>query len=173
MSGQQAPSAPTGVLPFASEALAGKYLTFRLSGQSHGIAILGVREIIAFQDITPLPGARAYIDGVINLRGRIIPVIDLRLWLSFEAGERSERTCIIVTEIESDGEERIQVGCIVDTVSEVLDITAEQIKEAPKLGSSPNLESILGLAKPEQDGEVVSLLDIHRVVDSLGEPSPS
>lgn len=152
----------------ASETLGGRYLTFVLSSQEYGIGILSVREIIAFQDITPIPGVPGYVEGVINLRGRIIPVIDLGQRLCFESGARSDRTCIIVTEIESDDDGAVQVGCIVDTVSEVMQISAADIEPPPELGPSVDLESILGLAKVGEGGQVISLLDINRVLGSLG-----
>lgn len=152
-----------------SEARAGRYLTFTLSEQDYGIGILSVREIIALQDITPLPGVPDHVEGVINLRGRIIPVIDLRVRLEFEAGGRTERTCIIVTEVMNEDDTMLQVGFIVDAVSEVLNIEGHQIEATPELGPGVNSGSILGLAKLEDCSKVISLLDIHRLVDSVGE----
>lgn len=151
-----------------TDSLEGRYLTFVLSKQEYGIGILSVREIIAFQDITPIPGVPGYVEGVINLRGRIIPVIDLGQRLCFAQGARSDRTCIIVTEIESEDDGAIQVGCIVDTVSEVMQIPGTDIEPAPELGPSVDLDSVLGLAKIGEAGKVISLLDIHRVLGSLG-----
>jgi len=150
------------------DSLAGRYLTFVLSKQEYGIGILSVREIIAFQDITPIPGVPEFVEGVINLRGRIIPVIDLGQRLCFQQGARSDRTCIIVTEIESEDDGVVQVGCIVDNVSEVMQIPGGDIEPAPELGPSVDLDSVLGLAKVGDDGLVISLLDIHRVLGSLG-----
>ncbi|MFT5290369.1 MAG: purine-binding chemotaxis protein CheW [Planctomycetota bacterium] len=149
----------------ANDSVSGRYLTFQLAEQEYGIAILSVREIIAMQDITPVPGVPMYVQGVINLRGRIIPVIDLRLRLCLEAAEQTERNCIIVTEIESEDSGQLQVGCIVDTVSEVMNVDADRIEAPPDLGV--DLSTIMGLAKFEDCGKVISLLDIHRVLDTL------
>lgn len=149
-----------------AEGHAGRYLTFQLASQAYGIAILVVREIIALQEITPVTGCPSYVEGVINLRGRIIPIVDLRVRLQFPRGERTERTCIIVTEVEGD-EEPVQVGCIVDTVSEVLDIEARQIEGPPELGQGVELDSLVGLAKLADGGRVVSLLDIEYVLRGL------
>jgi len=168
MSTQQSPSASIDQGTIGGESRAGKYLTFQLAGQDYGITILSVREIIALQDITPIPAGPSFLEGVINLRGRIIPIIDLRVRLSFSAGERNERTCIIVTEIEHEDEGVLQVGCIVDTVSEVRNIGAEEIEPPPELGAGVDMSSILGMAKFDECGKVVSLLDIQRVLNSLG-----
>ncbi len=145
----------------------GRYLTFVLSGQAYGIPILCVREIIAFQDITPVPSVPSYVEGVINLRGRIIPVIDLGKRLGFDTCARSDRTCIIVTEVEADDDCVIQMGCIVDTVSEVMPIGGDQIECPPKLGPGVDLDSIMGVAKVGEAGSVVSLLEINQVLGSL------
>lgn len=152
----------------AGEAHGGRYLTFVLSGQEHGIGILSVREIIAFQEITPIPGVPGYVEGVINLRGRIIPVIDLGQRLCFEQGARSDRSCIIVTEIESEDDGVLQVGCIVDEVSEVMQIAQADIESTPELGPNVDFDAILGLAKTEGSGHVISLLDINRVLGPIG-----
>jgi len=146
---------------------AGRYLTFELSAQSYGVSILTVREIIAFQETTSLAGTPSSVEGVINLRGRIIPIIDLAGLLSLQSGERTARTCIIVTEVEGEDGELALVGCIVDTVSEVMHIHAGQIEAPPQLGPSVDMSSVLGLAKIGDAGKVVSLLDIHRVLGSL------
>ena len=149
------------------ESLGGRYLTFQLSDQDYGIAILRVREIIALQDITPIPGVPEYVEGVINLRGRIIPIIDLPTRLALQASVRTARTCIIVTEVEREDEGSVHMGCIVQTVSEVLSIDPEQIEASPDFGPQVDQGSILGLAKLKDCGKVVSLLDIERLLGTI------
>lgn len=149
----------------------GRYLGFELAGEHYGITILSVREIIALQEITPIAGAPGFVEGVINLRGRIIPIVALGSLLSLMSGERSARTCIIVTEIKNADGELTLVGCIVDTVSEVMQISAAQIEPPPQLGPGVDLGSLIGLAKVGDANQVVSLLDIHSVLGSLGSVS--
>ncbi len=149
------------------ETQAGRYLTFVLSGQEYGVGILSVREIVALQEVTPMPGVPSYVEGVINLRGRIIPIIDLGQRLALEATERTSRTCIVVTETPGAAGEVLLAGCIVDMVSEVAQITSAQIEPPPQLGADVDLGSILGLAKVGDSEKVVSLLDIDRVLGVL------
>jgi len=145
--------------------LAGKYLAFLLQGAEYGVRILKVREIIAMQDVTPLPRMPEYIEGVINLRGRIIPIVDLRLKLGMEAPERTAQTCIIVLEIVRSAESEIaQIGCVVDTVSEVLDIKSNQVEPPPRFGTAISTVFLLGLGKIEEKNKVIALLDIDTVL---------
>lgn len=149
----------------AQGALAGKYLSFLLQGDEYGVRILKVREIIALQDVTPLPRMPEYIRGVINLRGRIIPIADLRMKLGMEAPEDTAHTCIIVLEVRGQNEgEFALTGCVVDTVSEVLDITSAQVEPPPRLGASISTDFILGLGKIEDKEKVIALIDIDRVL---------
>ncbi|RLB20928.1 MAG: chemotaxis protein CheW [Deltaproteobacteria bacterium] len=150
--------------PFAD--LAGKYLTFTLAGEEYGIGILKVKEIIGLMPITPVPKAPHYVKGVINLRGKVIPIMDLRLKFGMEPLEYDERTCIIVVEVNST-DSTITMGLVVDSVSEVLNIRAEEIQETPSFGAQVDTEYILGMAK--MDGKVKILLDIDKVlsVDQL------
>lgn len=141
--------------------LAGKYLTFSLGHEDYGVGILKVREIIGVMEITAVPHTPSYIKGVINLRGRVIPVLDLRLKFDMPAKEYDERTCVIVVEVQG-GNGPIQVGMVVDSVSEVLNIGAAEIEPPPSLGASSDSDNILGMAKIK--GEVKILLDIDRVV---------
>ncbi|MEW6220751.1 MAG: chemotaxis protein CheW [Thermodesulfobacteriota bacterium] len=141
--------------------LEGKYLTFALGNEEYGLGILKVREIIGIMEITPVPHTPQFVKGVINLRGRVIPVLDLRLKFEMEPKEYSERTCIIVVEIRSQAGS-IQVGMVVDSVSEVLNITAEEIEPPPSFGSSVDTAYILGMAKIK--GKVKILLDIDRIL---------
>ncbi len=142
--------------------LGGKYLTFTLGNEDYGVGILKVREIIGMMEITAVPHTPPYVKGVINLRGRVIPVIELRSKFGLESREYDERTCIIVVEVQS-ATETVQVGMIVDSVSEVLTIPDEDIEPPPAFGTS-GLDSanILGMGKVK--GQVKILLDVDRVV---------
>jgi purine-binding chemotaxis protein CheW len=141
----------------------GKYLTFSLAGEEYGLVILKVKEIIGIMPITVVPQTPPYIRGVINLRGKVIPVIDLRLKFSIAAAEYTERTCIIVVEISAAGR-MILMGILVDSVSEVLNIKAADIEEAPSFGTRLNTEYILGMAKA--GGGIKILLDIDKILSS-------
>jgi len=141
--------------------LAGKYLTFSLGDEDYGLGILKVREIIGVMEITAVPHTPNYIKGVINLRGRVIPVLDLRLKFGMEAAEYNERTCIVVVEVQG-GNGPVQVGMVVDSVSEVLNVAAAEIEPPPALGIATDMANILGMAKVK--GEVKILLDIDQVV---------
>jgi purine-binding chemotaxis protein CheW len=139
----------------------GKYLTFSLAGEEYGIGILKVKEIIGLMPITVVPQTPTYIKGVINLRGKVIPVIDLRLKFTIKSAEYTERTCIIVVEITVAGR-TILMSILVDSVSEVLNIKASDIEETPAFGTKLNTEFILGMAKVS--GGIKILLDIDRVL---------
>lgn len=143
----------------------GKYLTFCLAGEEYGIGILKIKEIIGLMPITPVPQTPPFIKGVINLRGKVIPIVDLRIKFGMEQRDYSERTCIIVVEIKGDGG-AILVGIVVDSVSEVLNIKASDIDETPILGSGIETDYILGMAKV--NGGVKILLNIDKVL-GLGE----
>jgi len=138
----------------------GKYLTFSLAGEEYGIGIRKVREIIGMMAVTHIPQTPPYIKGVINLRGKVIPIVDLRLKFDMEAMTYTDRTCIIVVEIKS-GEKTIAMGIIVDSVSEVINIKGGDIDDTPGFGSKLDTEYILGMAKTV--GSVKILLDIDRV----------
>ena len=140
----------------------GKYLTFTLAGEDYGIGILKVKEIIGIMAITTVPQTPDYIKGVINLRGKVIPVIDLRLKFGLESMDYTERTCIIVVEI-SGGGNSILMGILVDSVSEVLNIKAADIEDTPNFGGRLNTDYILGMAKT--GGLVKILLDIDKVLN--------
>ena len=139
----------------------GKYLTFNLKEEEYGISILKVKEIIGMMPITSVPRTPQFIKGVINLRGKVIPVVDLRLKFSMESIDYTERTCIIVVEIDSDTI-TVLIGIMVDSVSEVLNIKAEEIEETPAFGSKIDTNYILGMAKME--GGVKILLNIDKVL---------
>ena len=141
----------------------GKYLTFSLAGEEYGIGILKVKEIIGMMTITSIPQTPGYVKGVINLRGKVIPVIDLRLKFEMESIAYTERTCIIVVEISS-GDSKILMGIIVDSVSEVLNIKLGEIADTPTFGAKVDTSYILGMAK--MGGGVKILLDIDRVLSN-------
>lgn len=139
----------------------GKYLTFTLDREEYGIGILKIKEIIGMMPITAVPQTPEFVKGVINLRGKVIPVVDLRLRFGMEEIEYTERTCIIVVEIGGESGE-VMIGIVVDSVSEVLNIKAEDIEETPSFGTKLNTDYILGMAK--MDGGVKILLDIDHVL---------
>ena len=141
----------------------GKYLTFTLANEEYGIGILKIKEIIGMMAITTVPQTPEFVKGVINLRGKVIPVVDLRLRFGMGEIDYTERTCIIVVEIESQTG-LVPIGIVVDSVSEVLNIKGEEIEDAPSFGAKLNTEWIRGIAKTE--GGVKILLDIDRVLRS-------
>ncbi len=140
----------------------GKYLTFSMQNEEYGISILKIKEIIGMMPVTPVPQTPEFVKGVINLRGKVIPVVDLRLRFEMEAIDYTERTCIIVVEIESLAG-IVMIGIVVDAVSEVLNIKGEDIEDTPAFGKGLDTNFILGMAKME--GGVKTLLDIDRVLN--------
>ena len=141
--------------------LAGKYLTFRLADEEYCLEILKVREIIGVMPITSLPRTSVFVRGVIDLRGRIIPVIDLRRKFELEAAQDTGQTCIIVVDVTGNAG-NIQVGILVDSVSEVLDIKGADIEEPPAFGTNVDTAFILGMAKTK--GSVKIMLNIEKVL---------
>ncbi len=135
----------------------GKFLTFALGKEEYGIEILKVREIIGLMEITTVPQTPDYMKGVINLRGNVIPIIDLRLRFSMPEVEHTQETCIIVVEVGT-----AQVGIIVDSVSEVMDIKGEDIEDAPRFGQGIVTKFIMGLGKKKE--KIIILLDIEGVL---------
>ncbi len=146
-----------------STGTAGKYLTFALGKEEYGLEILKVREIIGYMDITAVPRTPSYVKGVINLRGQVIAVVDLRAKFEMPAAQKTEQTCIIVVEIRH-GDRKLSTGIIVDRVSEVLDIAAECIEDAPSFGTAVDTDFIVGMGKIGESVKI--LLDIDRVLDS-------
>jgi len=141
----------------------GKYLTFSIAGEEYGIGILKIKEIIGMMPITTVPRTPEFVKGVINLRGKVIPVIDLRLRFSMEESEYTERTCIIVVELKSQATD-ILIGVVVDSVSEVLNIKADDIEDTPTFGTKLDTDYILGMAKVQ--GGVKILLNIDKVLSA-------
>jgi purine-binding chemotaxis protein CheW len=147
--------------PETVESRAGKYLTFRLGEEEFGLEILKVQEIIQLQSITRVPRTPDYVRGVINLRGKVIPVVDLRLKFGLDRAEDTERTCIVVVQIRhADG--MVVMGTIIDEVREVLDIPGASIEDAPSFGASIETEFILGMGKIGNSVKI--LLDIDKVL---------
>lgn len=147
--------------PQTSHKYAGKYLTVVLDNEAYGIAVLKVREIIRVQKITPVPQMPDFVKGVINLRGRVIPIVDLRVKFGLKA-EFGERTCIVVVQVRLANEQIVQMGLIVDSVEEVVNLPGEEIEPTPEFGARIDTTYLLGMAKVK--GQVKTLLDIDRVI---------
>jgi len=145
----------------ATGSVAGKYLTIVLENEAYGLNVLQIREIIRLPKITPVPQLPHYVKGVINLRGRVVPVVDLRVKLGLQAGF-TERTCIVVVQVRMVSEQLVHLGLIVDSVEEVVNLPAEEIEPTPEFGTAIDTSYILGMAKVK--GQVKTLLDIDRVV---------
>ncbi len=141
--------------------LAGKYLTFELAGEQYGLEILKVREIIGMMNVTRVPGTADFIRGVINLRGQVITVVDLRARFNIQSVENTEKTCIIVVQLKRDAQQ-LTLGIIVDQVCEVVDVTEDQIAPAPSFGQGIENDFILGMGKMGQT--VLTILDINKVL---------
>ena len=139
-----------------------KYLSFRLGEETYGVAVARIREIIQHQPITSVPQMPFHVRGVLNLRGKVIPVVDMRLKFALGDGSVTERTCIIVVQYDCPERGQILAGLIVDAVDEVRSIPSTEIEERPALGTSVDNECILGLTKIED--EVVTLLNIERIL---------
>jgi purine-binding chemotaxis protein CheW len=145
----------------------GKYLTFQLAGEGYGIGILKVREIIGMLPVTPVPQTPMFLKGVINLRGQVIPVVDLRLKFNLPEEEYTERTSIIVVEVKGlTG--NIPIGIVVDTVSEVINIQAHEIEPAPAFGSTIDMNFILGMAKTSDGVKILLNIDLVLSAEELG-----
>jgi purine-binding chemotaxis protein CheW len=145
------------------DARAGKYLTFQLANEEFGICVLKVREIMGLQEITAVPQTPAHVKGVINLRGKVVPVVDLRLKFGIPTAEYTERTCIIVTQVQVESRP-VHMGVIVDGVSDVLNLTALEIEDTPDFGEAVTSQYLLGMAKVK--GKVKILLDIDKVLST-------
>lgn len=157
----------TGAADSPGLRLAGKYMAFKLAEEEYGLEILRVREIIGLMDITRVPRSARYMRGVINLRGRVIPVVDLRLKFGMEAAPPTDQTVIIVVQVPSaqpaGGAQDLTVGLLVDEVLEVRNIPPDQIEPPPQLGSDAlDGDFIVGVGKAER--RVIFLLDIARAL---------
>ena len=156
------PASP--IPPSPTTAAAGKYLTFQLGSEAYGVSVLKVREIIRMMDITPVPQMPAYVRGVINLRGKVVPVVDLRVKFALANPQMSERTCIVVVQVRTAAGASMLTGFIVDAVEEVLQIAACDIEPTPDFGARLATDYLLGMAKIK--GKVKALLDIDRVLST-------
>jgi purine-binding chemotaxis protein CheW len=140
----------------------GKYLTFRLGHESYGLPVLKVREIIRLPDITSVPRMPNYVMGVINLRGKVVPVVDLRVKFLLSKAELTERTCVVVTQVELHSKDKALMGLIVDAVEEVLSVPENEIEPPPDFGSKLSVDYLVGMAKIR--GSVKTLLDIDKIM---------
>jgi len=147
-----------------SDSRAGKYLAFHLGPEEFAIQVLKVREIMGIQDITAVPQTPLYVKGVINLRGKVIPVIDLRLKFGLPEIEYTQRTCIIVVQVQGPAGSVSLTGIVVDEVSEAVNIAAGEVEDTPDFGDSVQTPYLLGMAKSK--GKVKILLDIDQVLQA-------
>lgn len=143
------------------QGLGGKYLTFSLGTEEYGIVITKIREIIGIMEITAVPHTPAFIKGVINLRGRVIPILELRMKFGMELKEYDERTCIIVVDVPGPSG-MVQVGMLVDSVSEVVNIADQDIEPPPDFGTVTEADNIIGMGKIK--GKLKILLDVDQVI---------
>ena len=156
-----APSAPVGGLSAAKSEQAQQYLTFTLGSEVYAIGILAIKEIIEYSSLTSVPMMPGYVRGVINLRGAVVPVLDLSVRFGKTASPVTKRTCIVIMEILTAGE-RQDVGVVVDAVDSVLDIPADQIEPPPAFGARISTDFIQGMGKV--NGRFVILLDVNSVL---------
>ena len=140
-----------------------QYLTFRLDGEVFALGIDKVREVLDFTEMTKVPQTPDFMRGVINLRGNVVPVVDMRLKFGMARTEKTVNTCIIITEIDLEGETTV-IGALADSVQEVLDLEPEQIEPPPRIGTRLRTEFIKGMGK--RDEQFIIILDIDRVFSS-------
>ncbi|MBI5190838.1 MAG: chemotaxis protein CheW [Nitrospirae bacterium] len=138
-----------------------QYLTFTLGAEEFALDIAKVREVLDYTTITRVPRMPDFLRGVINLRGNVVPVVDLRMKLGMPAAERTVSTCIVITEVDLDGE-TVQMGMLTDSVQEVLDLDQGQVQPPPRFGTKLNTEFIRGMGK--RDDRFLIILDIDRVL---------
>ncbi len=137
-----------------------QYLTFKLGDEVFAMDVAKVREVLDFNSITKIPRTPDFMTGVINLRGNVVPVIDLRLCLSMSKTEKTVNTCIVVMDMMADGESTV-IGALADSVEEVIDLDADQIQPPPKIGTKIRVDFIKGMGK--RDTQFILILDIDRV----------
>ncbi len=147
--------------PSAKTSLEGRYLTFRLGTESYGIGVMSVQEIIRLESITTVPQLPNHVRGVINLRGRIVPVVDLRIRFGLATAEDGERTCIIVVQVVTR-RGRVPMGLLVDAVEEVLNLGKNDVAPPPEFGCAVDVTFLRGMARIRD--QVKTLLDINRVL---------
>jgi purine-binding chemotaxis protein CheW len=139
----------------------GKYLSFYAGPEEFAIGVLGVREIMGMQDVTGVPHTPPYVKGIINLRGKVVPVVDLRLKFGMPATEYTARTCIVVVDLQGEAGS-VLMGVIVDSVSEVINLSAGEIEDAPDFGEEISIPYLIGVAKSK--GKVKLLLNIEKAL---------
>lgn len=144
-------------------AKAGQYLTFFIAGEEYGISILKVREVIEYDTLTAVPNTPAWIRGVVNVRGSVLPVVDLGVKFGLPASVISKFSCIVITEVDSEGE-KLTLGVLADSVSQVIDFTENEIEEAPPFGTRVKIEYLLGLGPIGK--KFCQLLDIEKVLSA-------
>lgn len=144
------------------EGLAGKYLTFRLGEEAYGLSVLKIREIIRHTNVTAVPQVPDYVKGVLNLRGKVIPVLDLRVKFGFARAEVTERTCILVVQVLRGDDTSVTMGLIVDAVESVVSLAGKDIEPTPDFGAHIDTDAIPGMATLES--RIVSLIDIDRAL---------
>lgn len=154
--------AHTGHASGLVEAKPGKYLTYMLGGEQYGIEIMKVQEIIGLMNVTRVPRTPECVRGVINLRGKVIPIIDLRIKFELEKREDTRKTCIVVMQILQSDHTLVSLGVVVDEVAEVVEFTEEQLQPQPSVGAKVELSIILGIGRIGE--RVVMLLDADRLV---------
>ena len=137
-----------------------QYLTFKLGDEIFALDVAKVREVLDFTNITEIPRTPEFMSGVINLRGSVVPVVDLRLCFQMTKTERTRNTCIIVVEVLLDGESTV-IGALADSVEEVIDLEPDQIQPAPKIGTQIHTDFIKGMGK--RDSQFIMILEIDRV----------
>jgi purine-binding chemotaxis protein CheW len=147
----------------AENAVSTQYLTFKLSEETFALDVAEVREILDFTSVTKVPRTPAFMRGVINLRGSVVPVMDLRLKFGMSATEQTVNSCIIVVEMSMEGDQ-VVIGVLADAVQEVIDMEPEQIEPAPRIGTKLNMEFILGMGK--HNGAFMMILDIDKIFES-------
>lgn len=160
---QIAQSSKTPANDVVADPRSGKYLIFQLGREEFGAGVMKIREIMKMQEITTVPQTLPFIEGVINLRGRVIPVVDLRTKFGLERQEHTDRTCIIVVRTQSS-EGELPMGIIVDGVVEVLTLNGADVEDTPDFGQGTSSPYLLGMAKVK--GKVKILLDIDQVLSS-------
>lgn len=137
-----------------------QYLTFKLDHELYAVDIAKIREVLEFSSVNKVPGVPDFMLGVINLRGNVVPVIDMRLKLGFTPTEKTIDTCVVIAEVEVDGEKTV-LGALTDSVQEVIDLDSSQIAPPPRMGSRIHTEVIRGMGR--RDDQFVTILDIDRV----------
>jgi purine-binding chemotaxis protein CheW len=143
----------------------GQFLSFTVAGDEYGVGVLGVREIIEYDTVTRVPGTPPFIRGVINLRGSVIPVVDLAVKFGLPSTDPTKRTCVVIVEVDLEGE-RAVMGVMADAVSQVIELRPEEIEEPPPFGTRVRVEYVLGMGTI--GSRFLPILDLDRVLGSVG-----